>query len=273
LDYAAACYAASLVARGAGDTGLAERMLHLAGYWRNAFDPRTGLLLEDSEYYEGTRWNYSFRLLHDMAGRIALGGGDEAFVRLLDAFFGYTDIEEGCVHPSPAAETFRRLPREDRFEGLNNESDMETPYAYIYAGRHDRTAEVIRAVMRYQFAAGEGGLPGNEDSGGLSSWYVWNAIGLFPVAGQDLYLIGSPVFESAAIQLADGTFTVEAARGSDDDLYVREATLNGEPLDRAWLRVGEVRAGGRLVLRMGDTPGAWARDHRPPSGAASPTRA
>ena len=171
---------------------------------------------------------------------------------LLDKFFGYTDVEEGTVNPEPDA--FQRVLRDDRFEGLNNEPDMECPYAYAHAARHDRTVELVRAVMKYQYATGNGGLPGNDDSGGLSSWYVWNAVGIFPVSGQDLYMIGSPIFESATLQVRGGEFTIEAPGASDDNIYVQSAELNGKPLTRAWFRVGEVSAGGRLILKMGTDP-------------------
>ena len=81
----------------------------------------------------------------------------------------------------------------NRFEGLNNEPDMEVPWAYHYVGRPDRTAEVVHAAVHQMFGLGRGGLPGNDDSGGLSSWYVWASLGLFPVAGQSLYLLNAPV--------------------------------------------------------------------------------
>ena len=119
--------------------------------------------------------------------------------------------------------------------------------------------------MKFMFTIGRGGLPGNDDSGGLSSWYVWSATGLFPVTGQPLYLIGSPIFASAAIRLGDKTFTVEVSNNSDADIYVQSAALNGQPIDRAYLSIDEVHAGGKLELTMGPAPSTWACDHRPPS--------
>jgi putative alpha-1,2-mannosidase len=115
------------------------------------------------------------------------------------------------------------------------------------------------------FTTGRGGLPGNNDSGGLTSCYIWNALGLFPVAGQPVVLIGSPLFESSTLQLADKTFTVRRESQSPAQIYVQSATLNGKNIDRAYLAVGELMAGGTLTLTMGDQPSAWARDHRPPS--------
>ena len=252
LDYSNACFAVRLLARALGDSSLEARMDTLVGNWRNVFDPATGLLGTESDYYEGTNWNYSFRPMPEMTARMELAGGRDAFLSLLDRFFGYADIEDGSVDPEPVA--FERLLRADRFEGLNNEADMESPCVYALAGRHDRTAEVVRAVMSHQYATGHGGLPGNDDSGGLSSWYVWNAIGLFPVSGQDLYVIGSPLFKSSTLRVRGGEFTVEAPETSDENICVQSAELNGKPLSHAWIRVGDVAAGGRLVLKMGPRP-------------------
>jgi putative alpha-1,2-mannosidase len=153
----------------------------------------------------------------------------------------------------------------NRFEGYNNEPDIETPYNYLYAGRPDRTAEVVRAGMRDMYTTGRGGLPGNDDSGGLSSCYVWNALGLFPVTGQPLMLIGSPLFDAATVDWLGAPLTIEAANNSAENPYVRAAQLNGQPLTRAYLLLDELREGGTLQLTMGPTPSDWATEDRPPS--------
>ncbi|MEM6279159.1 MAG: glycoside hydrolase domain-containing protein, partial [Verrucomicrobiota bacterium] len=250
-DLAFANWCISQLAKRIGDQVIYDKSIPLSRYWVNAFDPDTGLLSEDSDYYEGENWNYSFRFIHDMVGRIKLAGGEDRFVELLDLFFGFQDPEPGeVVH---------------RFEGLNNEPDMESPYSYLFAGRHDRTAEVVRKVMRYQFTTGKGGLPGNDDSGGLSSWYVWSAIGVFPVTGLPIMLIGSPIFEKASLQLHGGHFTVTALNQATDHYYVQKAWLNGKPLDRCYLKLSEFSAEAELVLEMGPEPSSWARETRPPS--------
>ena len=87
---------------------------------------------------------------------------------------------------------------------------MEVPWAYHYVGRPDRTTEVVHALLHSAFGSGRGGLPGNDDSGGLSSWYVWASIGLFPVAGQSLFLVNAPSFDRTSIQVPGGEFVVEA---------------------------------------------------------------
>ncbi len=186
-----------------------------------------------------------------MVGRINLAGGEARFVELLDLFFGFTEPDEGqTVH---------------NFEGLNNEPDMESPYAYLFAGKHDRTAEIVRSVMRYQFTTGKGGLPGNDDSGGLSSWYVWSAIGLFPVTGMPIMLIGSPLFEKATLNLLGGPFTITALNQGQENYYVQRAWLNGRPLDRCYLKLTEFSAEAELTLEMGPKPNGWASETRPPS--------
>ena len=152
LDIAYAHWCVAQMAKRQGDEKIYNTCFPLSRHWPNAFDSKTGILRIDSDYYEGENWNYSFRFLHDMVGRIKLAGGEERYLGLLDLFFGFREPESGQeVH---------------RFEGLNNEPDMETPYAYLYVGRHDRTAKIVRSVMRYQFTNGRGGLPGNDDSGG-----------------------------------------------------------------------------------------------------------
>lgn len=100
----------------------------------------------------------------------------------------------------------------------------------------------------------------------MSSWYVWSAMGLYPNAGQPYYYIGSPLFTKASIDLGDGlSFTVDAPDTSEYNKYVLSATLDGEALDRAWLRNEEIARGGQLVLEMGDSPSDWGQDDRPTS--------
>ncbi|MBN1247785.1 MAG: GH92 family glycosyl hydrolase [Anaerolineae bacterium] len=265
LDLAYAAFLTTRIARAEGEDAIAEKLAPLAANWRNVYDPGTGLLSEDSPYYEGTLWNYSFRLFHDVGGRIGLFESEEAFVDVLDRFFGFGQPPCEQVVRRPYEGAMERGFALGRWEGLNNEPDMEAPYIYIYAGRPDRTAKIVRTAMRSQFHTGRGGLPGNDDSGGTSSWFVWSAIGLFPVAGQDIFLIGSPLFSKVTLALAAATFRIEARNNSDEAVYVQSATLNGQPLDRAYLRYAEIAAGGTLVLEMGINPSEWGREDRPPS--------
>ncbi|MGX6600883.1 GH92 family glycosyl hydrolase [Micromonosporaceae bacterium Da 78-11] len=281
LDLAYAHHCTAQVARAMGDRRLADDLEERSRGWINAFDPATGLL-RDSTFYEGGKWNYSFRLLHDMAARIGLAGGDDAFIGKLDSFFGFG--------AGPVTQPGRRpLPAEmaagyalNRFEGLNNEPDMEAPWAYHYAGRPDRTAQVVHSALTWQFGTGPGGLPGNDDSGGLSSWYVWASLGLFPVAGQSLFLLNAPAFERSVLHVGDREFVVETSGHRDTPIgadglehdppaqYVQSATLNGKPLHATHLSAAEVHRGGRLHLRLGPEPSTWGHGNRPPSLSDTP---
>ncbi len=278
LDLATGYDCTAEIAERVGDLELADRFRLLAEGWAAAFDPATGLLV-DSTFYEGGRWNYSFRLLHDMSTRIALAGGDEAFVRLLDAFFGFDAEPVEQLGRSPSEHEVAAGYLLDRFEGLNNEPDMEAPYAYHYAGRPDRTAEVVHAITQNMFGTGRGGLPGNDDSGGLSSWYVWASLGLFPVAGQGVVLISTPAFAQSRVRTARGEFSV-MARGFVEPTpdspaqFIQSASLDGVALDRSFLTLTELHAGGELLLELGATPSAWGTVARPPSnrgGRPSPS--
>jgi len=274
LDLAYGYHCTARVARRVGDHELADHLDGLATRWINAFDPATGLLI-DSEFYEGGRWNYSFRLLHDMAARVELAGGDERFVDMLDRFFGVGQPAVKQLTEPPFDDELAAGYALDRFEGLNNEPDMEAPWAYHYAGRPDRTTEVVRAVLDNAFGVGRGGLPGNDDSGGLSSWYVWASLGLFPVAGQSLFLVNAPSFDRASLRVSGGEMVIEtegrhATGPGDPPQYVQSVRLDGQPLERSWLHGRELHRGGRLVIELGAAPSPWGREP-PPSGPSLPS--
>ncbi|HEV3470900.1 MAG TPA: GH92 family glycosyl hydrolase [Pyrinomonadaceae bacterium] len=229
------------------------------GSWMEPFD-KTRLYMLDyprfiwmsAPYYEGSAYQYSTYVPHDVRGLINRVGGDELFVRWLDAFFG----QSGGGEPL-------------RPEGLytqGNEPDLLAPFLYTHAGRADKAQAQVRRLLRKEYRAGRSGLPGNDDAGTMSSWYVWNAVGLYPNAGQGFYYIGSPVFSLARIRLGPNrAFTIEAPGASAENIYVRAARLNGRPLDRAWLTHAEIARGGRLVLQMSAEPARWGRANRPPS--------
>ena len=281
LDLAYGHYCTSRVARALNDPGLADDLDGHSGHWSNAFDPDTGLL-RDSEFYEGGKWNYSFRLLHDMAARIALAGGDAAFIDMLDTFFGFGAEPVPRPGRAPKPDEMAAGYALNRFEGLNNEPDMEAPWAYHYAGRPDRTAQIVQAALTWQFGTGPGGLPGNDDSGGLSSWYVWASLGLFPIAGQNLFLVNAPAFARAELRVGDRELVIETSGhretpigvdGIDRDppvQYVESATLNGRPLHSTHLSGADVHRGGRLHLHLGSQPSSWGHRIRPPSVSDPP---
>ena len=269
LDLAEGYRCTAVVARALGDSALATERDRLSAQWRNAYDPATGLVL-DSEFYEGGKWNYSFRLVADMASRIELAGGDEAFVALLDRFFGFGADPVRQPGVRPGREEMAAGYALNRFEGLNNEPDMEAPWGYHFAGRPDRTAEVVHAAVLHQFGTGRGGLPGNDDSGGLSAWYVWASLGLFPVAGRSMFLISVPFFAESRIGTGVRPVTIQTEGFVEPEpagpaQYVQSVTLDGQDLGQSWLSAAVLQRGGRLMIRLGPTPSRWGTEQRPPS--------
>lgn len=230
LDMAEACTNLTSVAKELNRGDFVTELKAHSDKWKKAFDNKSGLLREDSEYYEGNHWNYSFRPMNSMDERIALAGGEDAFVKLLDRFFGFAFPEDNSAH----------------FEGFNNETDMESPYAYNYVKRLDKLAEIIDAGNRYMFKSGEGGAPGNVDSGGLSACYIWNTLGVFPVSGQNIMLIGMPYFERVTLNLPSGKQFVIARHGNGK--FVTDAKLDGENVVDFRFKATDMMNGGILDL-------------------------
>ncbi len=245
LDLAGALHAVALVAESFGDRKLADEMSMKSHIWRKAYDPATGLMTANGIYYEGTHWNYSFRPHTGMAQRIALAGGIEKFNALLDEFF--------CVDCRKTFDSDRPM-HDDHFEGMNNESDMETPYAYLWAGRSDRLAEVNDTVRRCRFTTGEGGCPGNNDSGGLSSWYVWCCLGIYPLTGTPYYLLGSPSITGAEINFAGKILKISVVKESDDAIYPLKYEFNGNTFTAPYLSIKELESGGTLTFYLTGKP-------------------
>ena len=248
LDFAGACHAAATVAEQFCDQELAQELRERSQVWRQAYEPRTGYLVQEAIYYEGNYRNYSFRPHVGMRERIELAGGVAHFNAMLDEFFAYGQ-------EIPATEELRPT-REGYFEAMNNESDMETPAAYLWCGRTDRFAEVSDLIRRFQFTDGEGGAPGNVDSGALSSWYVWSCLGIFPLAGAPYYLLGSPSVSQAEVDLTHGMLQIRVVRESPAAIYPVEYVFNGRSFREPWLPVAELERGGTLEFRLAERPAA-----------------
>ena len=253
LDMADACAYAAQAAKEIGDAKLRKLFLSHASKWKNVYSKETGLLDDNSSYYEGTLYNYSFRQHADMESRIALAGGNESFVKLMDNFFGFgKEKVTQPLNPYNYAHVEAGI-KLGRFQGFNNETDMEAPYSYIFANRHDRTCEVIRAGMKYMFTFGRGGLPGNNDSGALSSYYVLCALGIFPVAGSDIVLLGSPFVNSAEVYLSsDKKLKIKVNGNSDKNIYVKSVFINGKQIFDFRIKMSELMCGGELIFNMSD---------------------
>jgi putative alpha-1,2-mannosidase len=205
---------------------------------------------ENSIYYEGDKYTYSFRIQNNMEERVELAGGKEKFAKLLDDFFGFNgESIKPMRHFSADADI--AATNYHRFQGFNNECDLEAPYAYIYADRHDRLCEIVHECVHRSFGMGKGGLPGNNDSGGLSSCFVWNALGIFPISGKGEFLIGAPQFDESVINLANGkTLTLKAYNRNDTKIYVDKVFLNGKKIENYKISTKDIINGGILEFYM-----------------------
>ncbi|KAI9693463.1 MAG: hypothetical protein M1820_009256 [Bogoriella megaspora] len=214
------------------------------------------------DIYEAKVWETAFTAApHDMARIITLMGGDEAFLHRLDASFlpGFGT----SVGANNDAGTALFNP--------GNEPSFLTPFLYNYVPKQQwRTVNQTRAVVDAFYSDKRNGYPGNIDAGALPSWLVWNLIGLFPVAGQPVYLLAAPRFSHLRIRLFQDTefetiLEVRAPGLSDTSFYPQSVELNGKSLDRSWISHAELADGGTLVFEMGTTPGNWDGGERPPS--------
>ncbi len=224
-------------------------MKHDDGRWKENFDPRLVGTWYTDNFYEASTWTYSLYVPQDTRELIRTIGGLPAFRKRLDLFF------------SEAATTHKRY----RYD-VGNEPGFLAPYLYNWIGEQSSTARTIHKILDESYHSGRAGLPGNDDSGAMGSFYVFNRLGYFPVAAQDVYLIGSPSFPRSTITLANGTtFTVVAEGASPNNVYIASATWNGKPYHRSWFTHEQLAAGGVLKLEMTNQPVHWDTGEAPPS--------
>lgn len=237
------------------------------GNWVEGYDPKLGGGQGGRDYFaEMNGWTYTFHVPHDVAGLIRLMGGREAFVAKLDALFA--EDYDGSK--------YRFLGQFPDSTGLigqyaqGNEPSFHILYLYNYAGEPWKTQFRLRQAMDMWYGDGPLGIPGDDDGGSTSSWYVFSAMGFYPVTvGVPAYNIGSPIFDEVKLTLHDGkVFTIVAKGVSRQNKYIQSAELNGKPLNRPWFNHSDIAQGGALVLQMGPRPNqAWgsAPDAAPPS--------
>ena len=202
--------------------------------------------------YETFSWEMSFYVPHDVNKLIEKCGGKKQFINRLDTYFTHERWDQRW------------------FMGLfqiSNEPGFLVPTFYNYAGRPDKTAEVVRKTLRTRYNTTREGIPGNDDSGSMSSWYIFHALGFYPNAGQDVYLISSPLFQAATLSLENGKeLKITAKNASDKNIYVQSVRLNGKELDKCWFRHTDIANGGSLEFIMGSKPSKWGKSGElPPS--------
>ena len=277
MEYAANDYAVALLAKGLGHEADAKKFItraenwkklwkadavdhteqgdvrgfiwlrHDDGRWKENFNPHlVGTWYEDN-FYEATTWTYSLYVPQDIRGLIQIAGGASDFKKRLDLFFAPGDAQRY------------------RYD-VGNEPGFLAPYLYNWIGEQSSTAKTIRAILPASYHTGPDGLPGNDDSGAMGSFLVFNQMGFFPVAAQNFYLIGSPIFPRSSINLGNGkTFSIVAEHCSPKNVYIARATWNGRPYERSWFTHDQLMAGGELRLTMTDKPAHWDTGPPPPS--------
>lgn len=216
----------------------------LNGLWQSPFDPKE----VNFHFTEANSWQYSFYAPQDITGLIEINGGNDVFEKKLDMLF------------SENSETTGREQAD--ITGLvgqyahGNEPSHHMAYLYNFIGKPWKTQKLVRHIMDELYTSEADGLCGNEDCGQMSSWYVFSALGFYPVTpGKAEYIIGTPIFPEATLNFENGRkFTVKAANVSEKNIYIQNATLNGKEYTKSYLNHEDLVKGGMLELTMGEKP-------------------
>ena len=195
-----------------------------------------------SSYCEGSAKQWRWSVQQDPKALVALFGGEDAFVKELEAFMEDASLTRAAVNPGAGY-------------WIGNQHDIHTPYLFNEAGRPDLTQKWVRWTLDTRFSTDINGLDGNDDGGTLSAWYVFSALGFYPNAGTDGYWLGSPRVESAVLTLPNGnTLKIEAAGQSEKNIYVTKVLLNGEAVEGTSLTHAQLMDGGTITFCMSEKP-------------------
>ncbi len=243
LEFAYDDYCVAQVAKMAGKQDDYDTLMKRTKYYKNVYNSATGFMasrtskgkFEYGTYYgftEGDPWTYLFCAMQDVPGLIELLGGKDKFIEKLDSNFAGNRF----VH--------------------QNEPGHHYPYLYDYAGAAWKTQEKVRKYTLSQYKNQPVGLDGNDDCGQMSAWYIFSAMGFYPVCpGSDEYAIGSPLLPEAILQITnDKTLTIIANNVSDKNCYIQSLSLNGKKIAKAFLKHSELMQGGKLIFEMGEKP-------------------
>ncbi len=285
LEYAYDDYCAAQFARSIGRQAEAEVFAKRAMNWTNLFDPSVGFVrgrkadgswcepFDPTEwggpFTEGCSWHWTWSVFHDVPGLVSLMGGDKAFADKLDAVFTSPNTFKPGTYGRPIHEMTEMAALDMGQYAHGNEPIHHMIYLYNYVGQPWKAQSRLRLVMNKLYQATPDGLCGDEDTGQMSAWFVFSALGFYPVCpGDTNYVIGSPLFDRATLTLPGGKhFTVVARENGPQRPYIRSAALNGDPLNRTFVRHQEITAGGELRFDMSSTPEyKWgvAPESRPP---------
>ena len=216
--------------------------------WRTPFDPFQASHRKN-DYCEGNGWQYTWLVPHDVSGLIGLFGGDRMFTEKLDSLF---------IAPTSAlnADASPDISGMIGQYAHGNEPNHHIPYLYNYAGQPWKTAERVRQVMDTFYTTLPDGICGNEDAGEMSAWYVFSALGFYPVnPANGLYVLGSPLVSEAEIRVGGGkNFRVKVEGQSRLNKYIQSIHLNGKPYPKSFIRHRDIVSGGEMIIRLGKSP-------------------
>lgn len=268
LEYAYDDWAIAQMALKLGRKDIYEEFIQRSGNYKNLFDPVSGFMrgrLSDGQFrekfdplrthgegfIEGNAWNFSLFVPHDPEALAGLLGGPKKLRTYLDTLFG--------MHlPDSYFAGTEDISRDGIIGGYvhGNEPSHHVAYLYNWTDQPWKTQEKVRMILRNQYHNGPGGLGGNDDAGQMSAWYIFSALGFYPVApGSVDYQLGSPLINKATLQLENGkSFSVEAVNQSEKNVYVQKVTLNGKPLNRLHITHEEIMQGGKLMFYMTSKP-------------------
>lgn len=271
LEYCYDDFCAYQLAKMTGNKFYEEVFARQIYNYKNVYDPSVGFMrgrkLDGSwadfdafewggPYCEGNAWHYNWSVFHDVQELIDLTGGDERFVAKIDSVFALPGIVKYGTYGTKIHEMLEMELAKMGQYAQGNQPIQHMIYLYSYAGQPWKTQYWIRQVMDRLYNSSENGYPGDEDQGGMSSWYVLSALGIYSVCpGTDEYVLGSPKFRKATITMEDGKkFVIEAKGNSKDNVYIQNATLNGKRHTRNYIHYSDIVNGGVLELQMGNQP-------------------
>ncbi len=284
VEYSYDDFCIALVAKGLGNENVFARFARQAGNWQNLWRtytqfgsngfvmprdengnwvdsfkcsigeissiPYTPSLVEqgqcclwwNSYMYEASSWEYSLSVPHDVAGLINRCGGKEAFESRLNTFF------------------------DKKLYNVGNEPSFLSSNLYHWIGKPELSSDRVLGIIKEKYNDSRKGLPGNDDSGAMSSWLAFHMMGIYPNAGQSYYLIHTPVLAESVIHLENGnSFKIVAKNLSETNKYIKSAKLNKKTYSKTWIEHVDIEAGGVLELEMSDKPLNWGNSDLPPS--------
>lgn len=287
LEYAYNDFCAAVLAQSNGRNAEAATFAKNAMNYTNVFDPAVGFVRGRNEdgswrekfdptewggpFTEGNAWHWTWSVFHDVPGLIQLIGGDDAFGKKLDSvFLTPPDVNVGS-YGRMIHEMTEMVSANMGQYAHGNQPIQHMPYLYNYVGQPWKTQARVREVMGRLYHATPDGFSGDEDTGQMSAWYVFSALGFYPVCpGTTEYMIGSPLFDRVTIALADGKkFVITANQNGPQRPYISGAKLNGESFEKTYLTHEQLIKGGELIFDMTslpDTKWGTAPQSRPSDG-------